>query len=297
LPIVGFEKSHCWFDTITETGSAGAVMFKRPNYIALGLVVLMTLTILNLPAKVTARMKLGIGSIFLPLFGLASAGQQAASEAGDAILPRRELLRQNERLLRENQELKLQETRLKELERENARWKQLWGWQQQAEARHWKVKLANVVLREPSNWWRTLQIDLGSRNGLTNDMPVLTPEGYLAGRVSAVSLASSQVVLLGDQNCRVSALIENETRVAGVIGPSGPLDSSLVEMGYLPPSPNIKSGQNVVTSGNGGIYPKGITIGKVVDMRISDYGLSSTARVKLAANLNALEELWVMLSP
>src|SRR6478672_5347573 len=136
-------------------------MFKRPNYIALGLVVLMTLTILNLPAKVTARLKLGIGSIFLPLFGLASAGQQAAGQAGAALLPRRELVRQNERLLRENQELKLQETRLSELERENARWKQLWGWQQQAEQKHWKVKLANVVLREPSNWWRTLQIDLG----------------------------------------------------------------------------------------------------------------------------------------
>ena len=46
--------------------------------------------------------------------------------------------------------------------------------------------------------------------------------------------------------------------------------------------------------GNGGIYPKEITIGKIVDARPADYGMSTTARVKLGANLNALEEVWVL---
>ena len=51
-------------------------MLKRPHYIALGLVVLLTLVILNLPSQTTARLKLGIGSLFLPLFGLAGSTQQ-----------------------------------------------------------------------------------------------------------------------------------------------------------------------------------------------------------------------------
>lgn len=273
-------------------------MLKRPQYIALGLVVLMTLTILNLPSRVTARLKLGIGSIFLPLFGIAAAGQQTSSHAVNALTSRSELIRQNEQLQRENEELKLQATRVSELERENARWRQLWGWQQaSSEPRKWKVKLANVVLRDPANWWRTLEIDLGSRNGLSNNLPVLSPDGNLVGRLASVGLTTSQVVLLGDPNCRVSAVVENESRVGGIIEPSGPLDSSLVELGYLPPNPNIKSGQEVVTSGNGGIFPKGIHIGKVVDVHTSDFGLSSTARVKLSANLNALEEIWVLLQP
>ncbi len=47
----------------------------------------------------------------------------------------------------------------------------------------WKLKLANVILRDPANWWRTLQIDLGSRDGVRENLPVLTPDG-LVGRVS-----------------------------------------------------------------------------------------------------------------
>ena len=50
----------------------------------------------------------------------------------------------------------------------------------------------------------------------------------------------------------------------------------------------------MVTSGEGGIFPKGIPIGKIVDVQPVDYGSRTEARVKLAANLNALEEVWVM---
>jgi len=257
----------------------------------LGLVVVLSLTILNLPSQVAARLKLGIGSIFLPLFGLATSAHQVAGRAGDAVVPRGQLVRENEALRRENQELKLQNDRAREIDRENARLRQLLGWQQQ---KPWKLKLGNVILREPANWWRTVQIDLGSRDGIKVNMPVLTTEG-LVGRISAVSLAQSQVVLLGDPNCKVSALVQNESRVSGVIGPYGPIDGSLVAMTYLPPNANVKPGQNVVTSGNGGIFPKEIVIGKVVDSHPAEFGLSTEARVKVAADLNSLEEVWVLL--
>ena len=105
--------------------------------------------------------------------------------------------------------------------RENARLRQLVGWQQQTS---WKLKLAKVVLREPANWWRTAQIDLGSRDGLRVNLPVVTPDG-LVGRILTVSLTRSQVVLLGDPNCKVSARVENETRDTGIIGTYGTLGS------------------------------------------------------------------------
>lgn len=266
-------------------------MLRRPHYIALGLVVLSTLVILNLSSQSSARFKLGIGGLFLPLFGLAGSSHQLADTAGDAVMSRRQLLGLVGELRRENQQLKLQTLQTQDVFNENARLRQLLGWQRQTS---WRLKLAKVVLRDPANWWRTIQIDLGTRDGLKENLPVLTVNG-LVGRIASVSLTRSQVVLLGDPNCRVAARVENETRDTGVIGAAGPLDREFVQLGFLSRNANLKPAQNVVTSGEGGIFPGGIPIGKIVDVRATDYGLRAEAQVKLAANLNALEEVWVML--
>jgi len=166
----------------------------------------------------------------------------------------------------------------------------LLNWQKQVP---WKLKLARVIMRDPANWWRTVQIDLGSRDGVTNDLPVLTSAG-LIGRVSSVSLTRSQVVLIGDRDCRVSAIVENATRDMGVVVASSPLDTSLVNLTYLASSANLKAGQNVVTSGLGGVFPKGIPIGQIVYSSSVEYGLYTEAQVKLNANLGSLEQVWVL---
>jgi rod shape-determining protein MreC len=264
-------------------------MLKKSHYIALGLVALLALVVLNLPSRTTTRVKLAIGSLFLPLFGLVTSSQQLAAKTGDALTPRSELVKQNESLKREIERLRIQGTQAEEIARENARLRQFIGWQKQAP---WKLKLAKVVLREPANWWRTIQIDLGSRDGVRENLPVLTADG-LVGRIGSVSLTRSQVVLVGDPHCRVAALVE-ETRDTGVVGAGGPFDSSLVEMSYLSRAATLKPGQNVVTSGLGGIFTNGIPIGKIVDTQPGDYGLSTGARVKLAVNLSTLEEVLVL---
>ncbi len=264
-------------------------MLRRPHYIALGLIVLLTLVTLNLPGYVTARLKLGIGSVFLPLFGLANSSQQAAETAGDALVPRRELLRQNEALRREIERLRLQGVQAEETARQNARLRQLVGWQAQAP---WKLKLARVVLRDPANWWRTVQIDLGSRDGVQVNWPVLTTDG-LVGRVSSVSLTRSQVTLLGDPNCKVAARVENENHDTGIITGSSPLEPEVVELDFISRNANLKPGQVVLTSGEGGIFPQGMPIGKILDVQRGAYGSPAEVRVKLAANLSALEEVWV----
>jgi rod shape-determining protein MreC len=265
-------------------------MLKRPHYIALGLIVVLTLTILNLPSRTTVRLKQGVGSFFFPLVRVFSASQQVARQAADAAVPRAELLRQNQELRRQNDELKLQVSRLDELTHENNQFRRLLGWQQQ---QLWKLKLGAVVLRDPANWWRSVQINLGSRDGIRVNMPVLTPDGALAGRVSSVSQTRSLVVLLGDPNCKVAARVDNPTRDTGVIGASGPLESEFVEMGYLSKSASLKPGQRVVTSGDGDLFPGEIFIGLVVDSHAVEFGLAEVARIKLAANLNSLEEVWV----
>jgi rod shape-determining protein MreC len=265
-------------------------MFKKKHYLALGAVTLVALLIFSLPSSAVSRLKLAIGSLFLPLFGLANTAQQLPADLADSALPRRELLKQIENLRLENQQLKVQALQSAAIARENDQLRSAIGWQAQTP---WKLKLANVVMREPANWWRTIEIDLGTRDGINTNLPVLTAEG-LVGRVSSVGLTRSQVVLIGDPNCKASALVENPAHDTGIINASGPLNDSLVQLTYLSGNANLKPGQSVVTSGLGGVFPKGIPIGLVVDARPVEFGLYTEARVKLNANLGTLEQVWVL---
>jgi rod shape-determining protein MreC len=265
-------------------------MFKQKNYIALGIVALVTALVLSLPPRDVSHLKVAVGSLFLPLFGLATGAQQLPITLADSVLPRRELLKQIDNLQRENQRLQTLQLENAAIARENDQLRSSLGWQRRMP---WKLKLANVVMRDPANWWRTVEIDLGSRDGLTNNLPVLTSDG-LVGRVASVGFTRSQIVLIGDPNCKVSALVENPAHDAGILSASGPLDNSLADLTYLSGSANLKSGQQIITSGLGGIFPKGIPIGQIVDARPVEFGLSAEARVKLSANLGALEQVWVL---
>src|SRR5207244_7336275 len=117
----------------------------------------------------------------------------------------------------------------------------------------------------------------------------------LVGSIYQVSLTRSQVVLLGDPNCKVAARVDNPTGDTGIVGASGPLDRGFVEMGFISRNANLKPGQLVRTSGKGGIFPENIPIGNVVDTHTVESGLSSVARVKLSANLSALDAVWLRL--
>jgi rod shape-determining protein MreC len=266
-------------------------MLRRQHYLALGLIALLALVLLNLPQSAAARLKLAFGGFFLPLFGLSSASQALGQKAVDTGVPRALLLHQLGELQRTNQQLRLQTVQLQEAARENARLRQQLLWQQRTP---WKLRPARVISRDPANWWRTFQIDLGTRHGITNDTPVLVVEG-LVGRVQQAGYTHSQIALVGDPACRVAVLIQ-ETREQGIIVPgamtaSDPMTADLV---YLPANSTVKAGHNLVTSGLGGVFPKGIPVGVVTEYQPSDGDLHTTARVRLAVNTGRLEEVWVI---
>jgi rod shape-determining protein MreC len=269
-------------------------MFKRPHYISLGLVGLLTLIVLNLPQHATGQIKLAIGSLFLPLFGLSKSSQDLVSRAADAALPRSELISQNEELRRENESLKARAAQLDALLRENSQLRDHFGWEHQ---QPWKLRLASVIARDPANWWHVVVIDAGSREGIRTNMPAMTSEG-LVGRVSAVGYTTSQVSLIGNPDCKVSALVVtgDKSGDTGVItGGATALDNSLVTLSFLSANNNIRPGQRVVASGQGGVFKKGLVIGQVAEEpRVGDLGYAE-ARVKLAANPGAMEEIWVVL--
>ena len=265
-------------------------MSKRPYYLAGGSALLLVLIVLLLPERTTGQLKLAVASLYVPLFGLAGSGEAAAQHAAEALTTRATLTRQVAELREQNQRLQFKVSQLQEAWRENMRLKQALGWQQSA---GWQLKPGRVLGQDPANWWRTLHIGLGARDGVRTNAPVLTADGVV-GRVAEVGLTRSQVVLAGDPACRFSALVQ-ETRDKGMITPdASSLDHLLVGFTFVPTGASLRPGQAVVTSGDGGVFPKGIPVGQIVDIQTNEFGLYLEARVRLAVNLNRLEEVWVL---
>lgn len=271
-------------------------MFRRPHYIALSIVLLLVLVILSLPNRTASQLKLALGGLFLPLFGLAGSVQSAAEKTDRSLTSRRALLEQLDQLQRENEVLRLERMQWSHTAEENSVLRHELGWQQQSPWKT-KLKLARVVLRDPADWWRTIQIDLGHRDNVVTNLPVLTSDG-LVGRVVEVAYGRAQVILIGDPKCRVAALVENGKNkgIDGIItsGSSSILDPSIVDLTFVDGQAVLQPGQRVVTSGLSGHYPKGIPIGQILDSSSVGFGMYTEARVKLAADLRHLEFVWVL---
>src|SRR5688500_1943541 len=151
-------------------------MLKRQYYIAFGLVLFVVLVVLNLPDPKATKLKLAIGGLFLPLFGLAGSAQNLADQTGNTFASRGSLLDEMNRLRRENQELQAQLLQAQEAWRENAQLRQALGWQKRVP---WELKPANVIGHDPANWWRTILVDVGTRDRVSANMIVLTAEGLV----------------------------------------------------------------------------------------------------------------------
>jgi rod shape-determining protein MreC len=272
-------------------GRGRGEILKKPHYIVLVLVVLLVIVLLKLPNETAGKVKLAISGLFLPLFGLTGSVHQMSGEGKETVAAKGVLVRQNEELRRENEALKIRLQQDEGVWSENARLRALVGWPGQSS---WRVRLGRVIGRDPANWWRSLQIDLGARDGVKTNYPVLTAEG-LVGRIQSVGQTRSQVVLLGNPDLRVAAVVQTNGET-GIINcsSSSPQENNMVDLDYLSGGTGVRPGQMVETWGQGGVFPAHIPIGTIVDLRSKEYGLTTEARVKLAADMGALQEVWVM---
>lgn len=264
---------------------------KQAHHWALGVVAALTIALLNLPPAAAGRVRLAVSAVFIPLFGLAGAAGAAADAASYELLTRRTLITELERTRRERDAFSLEAAQGRAALAENARLRAAAGWQARAP---WKLRAAKVVGRNPAMWWRGVTIDFGERDGARVNQAVLTAAG-LVGRVRWAGPTFSEVALLGDPECGVSAVV-SETRDFGIIQDSrtAAVGDGLLTLRTLQNCPAIQPGQNVVTSGQGGVFPAGIPLGVIVDIRPGDGGLYTEARLRVAAPLNRLEEVLVI---
>ncbi len=203
----------------------------------------------------------------------------------------RELLKENERLKRELAVRNNVRYQLLELQKENYRLREMLGFKERTE---YTLLPAEVIARDPSYWFETITINKGYADGVQKDMAVVTSEG-LVGSISYVSRNSARVLLLTDSRRAVSALVQR-SRDPGSVGivEGYPEKKGYLRIINLPPESNIQPGDTLISSGLGGVFPKGLVIGHIIEIDVDQYGLLQQALVNPAVNFNRLEEVFIV---
>ena len=149
---------------------------------------------------------------------------------------------------------------------------------------------AEVVSVEPNPYLRYITINVGTLQGVETEMPVVSGGAGLVGRVAEVRPRTAEVQLLTDPDSAVAALLQT-SRVTGLV--VGQPDGTL-RMEYIPQEENVAVGDIVLTSGLGGVLPKGLVIGQVTEVLQMDYALFQSAVVRPAIDLSRLELVLVI---
>jgi len=153
---------------------------------------------------------------------------------------------------------------------------------------------ANVVMRNSGFWYNTLTIDKGNVNKIAENMAVITKEG-LVGRIIKTSYFHSDVKLISDNNInnKIAVKIVNDKEHYGIITGYNTKDNYLVVEG-ISNTVSIKVGDVVTTSGLGGIFPRGILIGKVVKITTDSFDLAKIIEVTPSADLNNIKHVTIL---
>lgn len=152
---------------------------------------------------------------------------------------------------------------------------------------------AQVVAKDPSDWFMVFTIDKGSLNGIKTGCPVITSDG-LVGRVKEVGLVWSKVVAIIDTECVVGAIVVRTNDAAVLEGDLELSKKGLCKMNYIDNAININRGDIIDTSGLGGLFPKGLRIGRIEDIKPEPHGISQYAVVRPAVDFNKIRKVMVI---
>lgn len=153
-----------------------------------------------------------------------------------------------------------------------------------------KAVVADIVGRDATQWSKMIFINKGTRHGVVENLPVVTDRGVV-GHIIQASYKVSKALLIIDSRSAVDSLFQ-DSRVTGVVVGAG---DGMCKMKFVPVGADMKIGDRVISSGLGGIYPKGLMVGTVTRLIKSKEGLFQEVTIKPGADLSRLEEVLVLL--
>ncbi|MBQ2696306.1 MAG: rod shape-determining protein MreC [Clostridia bacterium] len=198
----------------------------------------------------------------------------------------------------ENLELKDEVNRLsarvRELEafgKENERLRQMLELKEAETERD--IVCCEVIAKDPGNWFYSFTIDKGKGDGLKVDDTVMSGYG-LVGRITEVGPNWAKVVTIIDSESSVGALVSRTQDLAIVDGDLYLADDGKCKLNYLTKDTSLVLGDTIVTSGLGGVYPEGILIGTVSEIKSDSMGYSQYAVIDTAVNFEKIQEVMVI---
>lgn len=198
---------------------------------------------------------------------------------------------QNKMLRNEVTQLRVQNLQAQEYASENTRLREMLDYKNTAT--QFDLKAARVIGRESATWSSMIVINRGTVDGVHEDMPVVTPKG-LVGRVVEAGPNSSKVQLIIDPRSSVGTLVQRpESRVNGIVE-GDPDNPTMPRMVNIPKTADVQEGDVIVTSGFGGVFPKGLVVGIVSQLKIDTGGLLQVAILEPAVDFQKLEDVMVI---
>ena len=229
---------------------------------------------------------------------LAAPIQNASSKASGAtsgffqrIWNFRSTAEENERLKQQLAQTEVELQKVREQSFENDRLKGLLNLKEQI---GYDSVPARVIARDASVWFNTIMINRGSSSGITVNMPVVTAGG-IVGRIITVSPFSSQVMLITDEKAGAGAVVGQLSQSGALGSVRGRPEKGMVEMRYVPGTEKVEVGDDVMTTGQDGIYPPGLNVGKVADVKHGTATQAHEILIKPGGGLDHLEEVAVLL--
>jgi len=254
--------------------------------------VVVILGLLNLPETASGSLKAAFRETTRPLQRFAGMVVGSAVDFIKSIGRIPGLLRENNALALEVARLSAEQGLYESLQKENEELRDLLDFKARSKAR---LVPAKVLARTSDGWWQTVRINKGSADGVTENMAVISTTG-LVGKVTAVSRNTADILLISDLSFRLTCRILR-TGSFGVVSGRGPSWQGEVfcRMEFIDKDSQIKPGDEVVSSGIGGVFPENIPIGYIDRVSRDPSGLYLYADMVTTANLNTLLYVFVLI--
>jgi len=196
------------------------------------------------------------------------------------------LQKENVLLKQRLSELQKENDEMKEMVFENERLRGLLQFQDRMAA---PMIGAGVVGQDPSSWFRSITINRGERDGVRKGMAVISPDGVV-GQILKTSSRYSVVLLITDYSSAVDAIVQR-TRAKAIVEGEG---ENRCQLKYLLRSEEIVTGDVIITSGLGGVFPKGLKVGEIRSVDKKGHGIFQFAELVPSVDLTKLEEVMVI---